>query len=60
MAKYKFCIREVLSLDVELEAPTYQEALDKVRSDYKAERIVLTADNFESVEIESISSDASV
>ena len=46
MAKFKVTIKETLSLTVEMEAETFDEALNNVIDEYHAGKHVLTADNY--------------
>lgn len=46
MAKFQLEIIETLSRIVEVEADTYEEAYDKLDSDYKHQRIVLDENDF--------------
>lgn len=52
MTTYKIEVKETLSRVVEIEAPSAQEAIDKAREMYKAEEIVLDADDYVTTEIE--------
>ena len=52
MTTHKIEIKETLSRIIEIEAPSVEEAIDKVRMMYKAEEIVLDADDYVTTEIE--------
>ena len=52
MANYKIEIQESLSRIVEIEAPSAEEAIDKARAMYRAEEIVLDADDWVGTKIE--------
>ena len=52
MANYKIEIQELLSRIIEIEAPSAEEAIDKARAMYRAEEIVLDADDWMGTEIE--------
>ena len=52
MTTYKIEIQELLSRIIEIEAPSAEEAIDKVRAMYKAEEIVLDWDDYVASEIE--------
>ena len=49
---YKIEIEELLSRIIEIEAPSAEEAIDKVRAMYRAEEIVLDGDDCVGMEIE--------
>jgi hypothetical protein len=49
--KYKVTIEELLVRQVEIEADSPKEAMDKVHEKYKNEEIVLTPDDFSEVTI---------
>lgn len=49
--KFNIVIREVLEQVIEIEAPNRQEAIEMVQNLYNNEEIVLTADDFQGVEI---------
>ena len=49
---YKIDIQETLSRIVEIEAPSAEEAIDKAREMYRAEEIVLDADDWVGTEID--------
>ena len=49
---YKIEIQELLSRIIEIEAPSAEEAIDKARAMYRAEEIVLDADDWMGTEIE--------
>ncbi len=51
MIKFKISVEETLSRIVEVEASSKEEALDKVREQYKNEEIVLDAEDFCEVNI---------
>lgn len=44
--EYKFEIRETLSRVVSVDAENIYEGMEKIKSDYKTEKIVLTADDY--------------
>lgn len=46
MSKYQIEIQELLSRIVEVDALSSEEAIDKVKSMYKAEEIVLDSDDY--------------
>ena len=52
MSTYKIEIQELLSRIIEIEAPSAEEAIDKVRAMYKAEEIMLDWDDFVATEID--------
>ena len=52
MSQYKIETEETLSRIIEVEAPSAEEAIDKARAMYKAEQIVLDADDWVGTEIE--------
>ena len=52
MTTYKIEIQELLSRIIEIEAPSAEEAIDKVRAMYKAEEIVLDSGDYVGTEIE--------
>lgn len=52
--RYKIEIRELLSRVVEIEAPSAEEAIDKVREMYMTEEIVLDGDNWVETEIDEL------
>ncbi len=52
MTNYKIEIQELLSRIIEIEAPSAEEAIDKVREMYRAEEIVLDGDDCVGMEIE--------
>ncbi len=52
MTIHKIEIQETLSRIVEIEASSAQEAIDKAREMYRAEEIVLDADDWVGTEIE--------
>ena len=52
MTSFKIETEETLSRIVEIEAPSAQEAIDKARAMYRAEQIVLDADDWVGTEIE--------
>ena len=52
MTSFKIETEETLSRIVEIEAPSAQEAIDKAREMYRAEQIVLDADDWVGREIE--------
>lgn len=52
MAKFKVTIKETLKLSVEVEADSFDEALNKVIDEYHAGKHVLTADNYVDTEFE--------
>ena len=52
MANYKIEITETLSRIIEIEAPSAEEAIDKAWQMYRAEDIVLDADDWVGTEIE--------
>ena len=52
MTTHKIEIKETLSRIIEIEAASAEEAIDKVRTMYKAEEIVLDADDYVTTEIE--------
>lgn len=52
MSQYKIEIKETLSRIIEIQAPSAQEAIDKAREMYRAEQIVLDADDWVGTEIE--------
>ena len=51
MNNYKIEIQETLSRVIEIDAPSAEVAIDKVREMYRAEEIVLDADDYVSTEI---------
>lgn len=46
MEKYKIIIREVLKKIVEIDAESYEEAVDEVQTDYYDQKIILGADDW--------------
>ena len=52
MTTHKIEIQETLSRIVEIEAPSVEEAIYKARAMYRAEEIVLNADDYVTTEIE--------
>ena len=52
MNKYNIEIKETLSRVIEIEAPSVEEAINKVRAMYRAEEIVLDGDDCVATEIE--------
>lgn len=52
MTTHKIEIKETLSRIIEIEAPSVEEAIDKVRTMYKAEEIVLDSGDYVGTEIE--------
>ncbi|MDD2476356.1 MAG: DpnD/PcfM family protein [Dysgonamonadaceae bacterium] len=52
MTTYKIEIQEHLSRVIEIEAPSAEAAIDKVRAMYRAEEIVLDGDDCVATEIE--------
>lgn len=52
MKTYKIEIQEHLSRVIEIEAPSTEEAIDKAREMYRAEEIVLDADDWVGTEID--------
>ena len=52
MKNYKIEIQELLSRIIEIEAPSAEEAIDKAREMYRAEEIVLDADDWVGTEID--------
>ena len=51
MATFKLELMETLSRIVEVEADTYEEAYEKLESDYRHQRIVLDENDFVEHEI---------
>lgn len=51
MNTYKIEIKEILSRVLEIEALTSEEAIDKVRTMYRTEKIVLDGDDYVGTEI---------
>ena len=51
MSTFKLEIIETLSRIVDVEADTYEEAYEKLREDYKHQRIVLDENDFVEYEI---------
>lgn len=51
MTTYKIEIQELLSRIIEIEAPSAEEAIDKVKEMYRTEEIVLDSDDYVSTEI---------
>ena len=52
MNTYKIEIQELLSKVIEIEASSAEEAIDKAREMYRAEEIVLDADDWVGTEID--------
>lgn len=52
MSNYKIEITETLSRVIEIEALSAEEAIDKAREMYRAEKIVLDGDDYVEMEIE--------
>ena len=52
MTTYKLEIQELLSRIIEIEAPSAEEAIDKVKEMYRTEEIVLDSDDYVSTEID--------
>lgn len=52
MTTYKIEIQELLSRIIEIEAPSAEEAIDKVKEMYRTEEIVLDSDDYVSTEID--------
>ena len=52
MTPYKIEIQELLSRIIEIEAPSAEEAIDKVKEMYRTEEIVLDSDDYVSTEID--------
>jgi len=52
MPKYTVCVRETLARNVIVEADNEEEALGKVETMYRKEKIVLTYEDFTNVEID--------
>ena len=50
MKKYQIEIQEFLSIIIEIEANTEDEAISKIKESYYAEEIVLTENDFVTVE----------
>lgn len=46
MKKYKITITETLSREVEVNADSEQEAIQKVSDDYRAEKYVLSSEDY--------------
>ena len=55
MKKYKFKITEILQKQIEIEANSYDEAYQKVKSQYKNEDIILDASDYIDTEYNLIS-----
>lgn len=55
MKKYKFEITEILQKQIEIEANSYDEAYQKVKSQYKNEDIILDASDYIDTEYNLIS-----
>lgn len=55
MKKYKFEITEILQKQIEIEATSYDEAYQKVKSQYKNEDIILDASDYIDTEYNLIS-----
>ena len=54
MTNYKIEIQEVLSRVIEIEAPSAEEVIDKVKEMYRAEEIVLDSDDYVATEIDEL------
>ena len=52
MTTYKIEIQELLSRIIEIEAPSAEEAIDKVKERYRTEEIVLDSDDYVLTEID--------
>lgn len=52
MTTYKIEIQELLSRIIEIEAPSAEEAIDKVKEMYRTEEIVLDSDDYVLTEID--------
>ena len=51
MITYKIEIQELLSRIIEIEAPSAEETIDKMKEMYKTEDIVLDGDDYVEIEI---------
>lgn len=58
MKKYKFEITEILQKEIEIEANSYEEAYQKLKSKYKDEDIILDANDYVDTEYKLISTDS--